>query len=210
MPVVRLILMHHVVQFNCFHSLIIAQEIARINARGYYDGLGGGTCIGLPPVIHFGRAEVKERVVKDVLDGKKSHCLAISEAFAGSDVSGIKCTAVKSADGTYWTVNGTKKWITNGTFADYFTVGCRTRKGLVVLLIERGEGVETKPIHTASSAAAGTAFITFDNVKVPFEHTLGPENGGLQVILSNFNYERWGMACGSVSLQRLIVEECLK
>jgi alkylation response protein AidB-like acyl-CoA dehydrogenase len=46
--------------------------------------------------------------------------------FAGSDVSGIQTTATKTEDGKHWIVNGTKKWITNGTFADYFTVGCKT------------------------------------------------------------------------------------
>ena len=84
-----------------------------------------------------------------------------------------------------------QKWITNGTFADYFTVGCRTdQKGLVVLLIERGPGVETKQMKTSYSTAAGTAYVTFENVHVPYENTLGDDNGGLQVILSNFNHER--------------------
>jgi alkylation response protein AidB-like acyl-CoA dehydrogenase len=189
----------------------MAQEIARINARGYYDGLGGGTFIGLPPVMNFGKPELRDRIFKEVITGKKHVCLAISEAFAGSDVAGLRCTAKKSSDGSHWIVNGTKKWITNGTFADYFTVGCRTESGgLVVLLIERGEGVETKVIKTSYSTAAGTAYITFENVKVPMDHQLGPEDGGLIVILSNFNHERWGMACGSVGAQRLVVEECLK
>lgn len=84
-----------------------------------------------------------------------------------------------------------KKWITNGTFADYFTVGCRTDQGgLSVLMIERGPGVETKQIKTPYSTTAGTAYITFDNVFVPEGHLLGKENEGLQVILSNFNHER--------------------
>jgi alkylation response protein AidB-like acyl-CoA dehydrogenase len=104
-----------------------------------------------------------------------------------------------------------KKWITNGSFADYFTVGARTEQGgLVVLLVERQEGVETKIIKTSYSPAAGTAYITFDNVFVPYENTLGKENKGLQVILSNFNHERWGMVTASIGSQRLIVEECLK
>jgi alkylation response protein AidB-like acyl-CoA dehydrogenase len=139
----------------------------------------------------------------------------------------MKTTATKTQDGKHWIVNGTKKWITNGTYADYFTVGCRTKvimkleydpktltfdsqDAYVVLLIERGEGVETKPIKTSYSSAACTAYITFDNVKVPVENTLGPENGGLNVILSNFNHERWVMCCTSISAQRCIVEECIK
>lgn len=71
----------------------------------------------------------------------------------------------------------------------------RTAKGISVLLIERGEGVETKPIKTSYSAAAGTAYVTFDNVKVPVEHIVGQEDNGLRVIFSNFNHERWAMVC---------------
>ena len=96
---------------------------------------------------------------------------------------------------------GTKKWITNGTwvffscwvlhglveqtcsFADYFTVGCKTEDGFTVILVERGPGVETKPIKTSYSPTAGTAYITFDNVRVPIENTLGEEGGGIFVIL---------------------------
>lgn len=65
------------------------------------------------------------------------------------------------------------------------------------MLIERGEGVETKPIKTSYSPTAGTAYITFDNVKVPVENLLGRENKGIEVILSNFNHERWVMICTS-------------
>lgn len=86
---------------------------------------------------------------------------------------------------------GIQKWITNGTFSDYFTVGCRSDEGgLNLLLIERGPGIETKPIKTSYSATAGTAYITFENVFVPQDNLLGEENKGLQAILSNFNHER--------------------
>jgi alkylation response protein AidB-like acyl-CoA dehydrogenase len=78
------------------------------------------------------------------------------------------------------------------------------------MLIERGEGVETKPIKTSYSPSAGTAYITFENVKVPVGNTLGPEGGGIFVMLSNFNHERWVMCCASARTQRVVVEECLK
>ncbi|KAF8986586.1 acyl-CoA dehydrogenase [Cyathus striatus] len=196
-------------EFDYFHEFIIGQECARVNARGYLDGLGGGTFIGLPPIMNFGKPELRKKIMTEVFAGRKFCCLAITEAFAGSDVAGLKCLAKRVESG--WVVTGTKKWITNATFADYFTVGCRTEKGgMVVLLIPRGPGVETKQIKTSYSTAAGTGYVTFENVHVPYENTLGPEDGGLQVILSNFNHERWGMACGSISAQRNIVEECLK
>ncbi|KAH7101922.1 acyl-CoA dehydrogenase NM domain-like protein [Auriculariales sp. MPI-PUGE-AT-0066] len=195
--------------FDYFHELIITQEMTRVGARGYGDGLLGGMVIGLPPVLNFGSPELQQRIVPDILKGKKFISLAISEAYAGSDVAGLKTTAVKSEDGKFWIVNGHKKWITNGTFSDYFTTGVRTDGGLTVLLIERVEGVETKQIKTSYSTAAGTAYITFDNVKVPVENTLGEVNDGLRVILSNFNHERWVMCCASARSQRSIVEECI-
>ncbi|ETW83018.1 hypothetical protein HETIRDRAFT_474137 [Heterobasidion irregulare TC 32-1] len=197
-------------EFNYFHELIITQEIVRCGARGYGDGLLGGKVIGLPPVLNFGSPELKAKIVPEVLSGKKFICLAISEAQAGSDVMGLQTTAVKSEDGKEWIVNGTKKWITNGHFSDYFTTGCKTEDGFTVILIPRSEGLSTKPIKTSYSSTAGTAYITFDNVRVPVENTLGPEGGGIFVILSNFNHERWVMCGASARSQRSIVEECLK
>jgi alkylation response protein AidB-like acyl-CoA dehydrogenase len=101
-----------------------------------------------------------------------------------------------------------------------------TDKGLSVVLIERGEGVETSAIKTSYSPAAGTTFITFDNVKVPVENLLGVENKGIHVILSNFNHERWMMACklfprltihmlimslgAVIRSSRIVTEECMK
>ena len=157
-----------------------------MGARGYGDGLNSGMVIGLPPVLNFAREPLRSKVLEEVFSGQKVISLAISEAFAGSDVAGLRCTATKNDDNT-WTINGTKKWITGGHHSDYFTVGCKTEGGLTVFLVPRGEGVETKPIKTSYSSAAGTAYITFDNVVVPDDNMLGPENGGLLVILSNFN-----------------------
>jgi len=79
-------------------------------------GLQAGAIIGLPPVLNFGSPELKARVVPEVLSGKKFICLAISEAFAGSDVMGLKTTAKKTDDDKHWIVTGTKKWITNGQY----------------------------------------------------------------------------------------------
>ncbi|KAG6865903.1 hypothetical protein C0991_010736 [Blastosporella zonata] len=197
-------------EFDYFHELIITQEFARSSLRGYGDGLLGGKVIGLPPVLNFGSEELKAKVVPEVLSGKKFICLAISEAHAGSDVMGLQTTAVKSEDGKEWIINGSKKWITNGTFADYFTVGCKTEDGFTVILVERSPGVETKQIKTSYSTTAGTAYITFDDVRVPVGNTLGEEGGGIFVILSNFNHERWVMCCASARSQRGIIEECLK
>ena len=95
--------------FDYFHELVVTQEFSRIGARGYADGFQGGMVIGLPPVLNFGSEELKKRIVPDVLAGKKFISLAISEAFAGSDVAGLRCVAELSADKTHYIVNGTSE-----------------------------------------------------------------------------------------------------
>ncbi|KAJ3536401.1 hypothetical protein NMY22_g6052 [Coprinellus aureogranulatus] len=195
-------------EFDYFYEGIVHQELARVSSRAVVDGLLAGLVIGLPPILNFGSKELYDRVVPETLAGKKYVALAITEAFAGSDVSGLQTTAVREGD--EWVITGTKKWITNGTFADYFTTGCRTENGFTVILIPRGPGVSTKQIKTAYSSVAGTAYVTFDKVRVPVGNTLGQVGKGMQVILSNFNHERWMVCCTSVSTQRLVIEECLK
>ena len=78
--------------------------------------------IGLPPVLNFGSPELQAKVVPEVLSGKKYICLAISEAFAGSDVGGLQTIAER--DGDYWVITGTKQYV-NVTwgFAAYSLVG---------------------------------------------------------------------------------------
>jgi len=189
-------------------QLIVNFELARFGTRAYVDALLAGEVIGLPPVLNFGSPELQAKVVPEVLDGKKLICLAISEAFAGSDVAGLQTTAVREGD--EWVITGTKKWITNGVFSDYFTVGCRSKDGYVVILVPRSDNVSTRAIKTAYSSTAGTAYVTFEKARVPVANTLGKVGQGLQVILSNFNHERWMIASTSLSAQRMVVEECLK
>jgi len=115
-------------------------------------------------------------------------------------------------------VNGLKKWITNGTFAEYFTTAVRTGKpdpkrpqaGISLLVVERGEGLTTTSIKTSSSASAGTALVVYEDVRVPRANLIGQEGKGFAYVMSNFNNERWGMAVSGNRHARLIVEECFK
>jgi alkylation response protein AidB-like acyl-CoA dehydrogenase len=169
-----------------------------------------GMTISLTAVMQHANPELKEEVQRQCFSGEKKICLAVSEAFAGSDVANIRTVAKKTPDGKFYVVNGTKKWITNGVWCDYFVTGVNTGNGLSVVLIHRSEGLETKAIKTSYSAAAGTTFVTFDNVKVPVQNLLGDEGKGLKVILSNFNHERWMVTCAGIRMSRTVVEECLK
>lgn len=200
-------------EFDYFHEMITHQELTRIGNPGFRDSLSSGLVIGLPPVMNFAKKPIRDKVMHEVLNGQKRICLAISDPNAGSDVAGLTCTAKLSECEKYYIVNGTKKWITNGTFCDYFVTAVRTGDegifGVSMLLIERSEGLVTKPIKTSYSAAAGTAYITYTDVKVPVENLLGEENRGFEIIMSNFNHERWMIATGILYGIRLITEQCM-
>jgi hypothetical protein len=96
-------------EFDYLHDMIVTQELVRANARGFQDGNMAGMAISLTAVQQWLRDPVlKERINGEVLSGQKKMCLAITEAFAGSDVAGLKTTAEKTPDGKYYIVNGTK------------------------------------------------------------------------------------------------------
>ena len=142
-----------------------------------------GMSISLTAVKQWLRNKpLRDQLMEEVLSGKKKMCLAITEAFAGSDVAGLRTTAEKTPDGKYYIINGTKKWITNGMFSDYFVTGCRTKKGFSVILVPRGEGVETTLIKTSYSTAAGTAYVQYDNVKVRYP-TIANRCGGVPEVV---------------------------
>jgi len=175
--------------------MIAHQEIARLGHPGFIDSLGAGFLISAPAIFHFGTDSMRRCLGADLLKGEKWSALAISEPFAGSDVAAIKTTAEKTPDGKFYVVNGVKKWITEGAYADYFVTAVRTggagAGGISLLLIPRGEGVATSQIKTTYSTCAGTALVIFSDVKVPVENVLGKENDGFKLIMYNFNHERW-------------------
>jgi len=205
-------------EFDHFHELIAHEEFGRLSFPSFCDGLGAGFCIGLPPVLHFAPPHIRDVVLPEVLLGEKRICLAISEPAAGSDVAGMLTTAAKTPDGKHYVVNGIKKWITNGMFADYFVTAVRTGKGrggISMLFISRDMGVETKAIKTTYSSCAGTALVIFDNVKVPVENLMGmgnkgKEGQGFACVMYNFNHERWFIVSQFLQSCRLQIADCFK
>jgi len=164
-------------------------------------------------VLLFGSEELKDKVADDCLRGKKFICLAISEPEAGSDVAGIHTTARREGD--YYIVNGSKKWITNGIFADYFTTAVRTGGkgggGLSLLLIEKSfPGVSTRKMKCTGVWPSGTTYVSFDDVKVPVKNLIGTENEGFKYIMYNFNHERWSLVIQATRLSRVLYEESFK
>ncbi|KAL0077635.1 putative acyl-CoA dehydrogenase [Phycomyces blakesleeanus] len=200
-------------KFDAFHRLIVMDELSRCGSGGVTWGLMGGLGIGLPPVIHFGSKYLQEKVVPGCMSGEKFICLAITEPSGGSDVAGLQTEAKDMGD--HYLVNGEKKWITNGVFADYFTVACRTGEpgfgGISFLLLERGmPGITTRQMNCSGVWPSGTAYITFEDVKVPKANLIGQENKGFKYIMYNFNSERLGIVVQANRFARVCIEESLK
>jgi len=198
-----------------FHEFIVFDELARCGSGGFMWGLAGGMVIGLPPVLKWATPEVKKEVCGPVLKAEKVICLAITEPTAGSDVANLRTTAKKEGD--HYILNGEKKWITNGIFADYFTVAARTgaqkdgMKGLSLFLVAKTmSGVTTRKMKCSGVWSSGTTYITFDDVKVPAGNLIGKEGAGFKMIMNNFNHERFGICVMTNRFSRVCMEEALK
>lgn len=170
-------------EFDYLHGLIFGDEMCRSGLIGPAGSLTTGFAFGVPPIIKFGSRALQERFLPELLTGKKRSCIAITEPDAGSDVAGITTAAVRSEDGKYFVINGTKKWITNGIWTDYATMAVRTggegsgAKGLSLLVVPlKGyPGVTMRRLKVGGQVSAGTTFIELDDVKVPIENLIGEE-----------------------------------
>lgn len=197
--------------FDPFYELVLIDEIARVTGFVMYQNQISS--MGVPPIVNHGSEEMKQRVLPGVFKGEKFICLAISEPYAGSDVAGIRTTAVKEGD--YYIVNGSKKWITGGLMGHYFTTAVRTGgdgpEGISILLIERDmPGVNIRKMETQFDTTHNTAFINLEDVKVPIANLIGQENKGFKIILSNFNHERFIFAVEACRKARMCYEEAFK
>ncbi|KAK1529633.1 acyl-CoA dehydrogenase domain-containing protein [Colletotrichum paranaense] len=199
-------------KWDIFHSLVVSYEASRIWAAGVSVGLNGGTTIGVPPVIHHGTEEQKKWWLPGLVNGKTSFCLGCTEPTGGSDLANLKTTATKSDDGTYYTVNGHKKWISGAIRASHMTTAVRTGgpgiKGISVLVIPLDlPGVSRRKISNSGWNAGDSTWVTLDNVKVPVNHLIGQENAGFQYIMTNFNKERFILAVLMNGQARICLED---
>ncbi|KAI8990278.1 acyl-CoA dehydrogenase/oxidase [Pilobolus umbonatus] len=200
-------------EFDIFHEFICVDELSRCGSGGFIWALMGGLGIGLPPIMNFASEELREKVIPGCLAGDKFIALAITEPSAGSDVANLKTTAKDMGD--HYLLNGEKKWITQGAYADYYTVACRTggegMGGVSLLLVERTmPGVNARYMDCQGMWGSGTSYITFEDVKVPKHHIIGKVNQGFKYIMHNFNHERLGIVMQANRLARVCIEEALK
>ena len=198
--------------FDIFHSLVQNEEMCRPGAGGIPASLMTHG-IGLPPILAMGSDEMKQRIAPAVLAGEKIIALGITEPSGGSDVANLKTKAERK--GASYIVNGSKTYITSGMRADYVTTAVRTggpgMGGVSLLLIETDRpGFSRTALAKMGWHASDTATLHFDNVEVPAENLIGPENGGFMGIMRNFNGERLGMAQQAAAYARVCFEDALE
>jgi acyl-CoA dehydrogenase len=170
-------------------------------------------CNGLAsvPVILGGSEEIKKQYLGMLAEEPKLASFCLTEPDAGSDVSGMRTTAVKMGD--EYVINGSKCFITNGGYADWYTVYAKTdkdagHKGISAFVVPRdAEGVTVdKKEDKLGQRASNTATISFNDVRIPKDNLLGEENKGFKLAMMTLDRTRPGVAAMAVGIGRAAFE----
>ena len=187
--------------------VVAQEEVARASASvGLSYGAHSNLCIN--QIRRWANDEQKAKYLPKLISGEHVGALAMSEAGAGSDVVSMKLKAEKSGNG--YRLNGTKFWITNAQYADTLVVYAKTgegSRGITTFLIEKDmEGFSIgQKIDKCGMRGSPTSELVFDDCFVPAENVMGPENGGVGVLMSGLDYERTVLA----GIQLGIMQACL-
>ena len=161
-----------------------------------------------------GDEAIKQKYLAPSIAGDKIGCLCITEPSGGSDVAGMRTTAIKEGD--YYVVNGSKTFITNGVYSDYLVVAAKTspelgNKGMSIFVVDREtKGISATKLDKLGWRASDTAEIAFDNVKIPISNLLGEENQGFGYIMQHFSLERLVMGVNAHARAEYALEYALK
>lgn len=193
----------------------VLQELTR------YDGsvvltAGAHSSIGMRGLVLFGNDAQKKKYLPKLATGEMIAAFCLTESNAGSDAASLKTRAVEEGDG--YIVNGEKIWITNGGFADFFTVFARTESEMggkakitAFIITKDMKGVSSGPHEDKMGIrASSTTTISFVNVKVPKENILGEVGGGFKVAMNILNSGRTGLGGGCVGAMKYLIEQSTK
>ncbi|MFI1584018.1 acyl-CoA dehydrogenase family protein [Embleya sp. NPDC020630] len=187
-----------------FRYLAIAsEELTRVGASGV--GFGLHNEVVAPYLIDLATDEQKQRWLPGFCSGEIITAIAMTEPGAGSDLQGVRTTAIR--DGDHYVLNGAKTFITNGIHADLVIVVAKTdpsakgSKGISLIVVERGmPGFERgRNLDKIGMKAQDTAELFFSDVRVPAANLLGEENRGFYHLMHNLPQERLGIACSAVA-----------
>ena len=195
------------------YSVIQMEELGRAGFSGI--GYGLHSEIVAPYLLHYGTPDQQARYLPQLASGEMIGAIAMSEPAAGSDLQGIKSSAIKQSDGHYL-LNGSKTFITNGWHADLVIVVAKTNpsagaKGTSLLLVERGmPGFSVgKRLKKLGLKAQDTSELFFDNVQVPAANLLGgthQENRGFICLMEQLPWERLQIAIGAIAAAQAAID----
>jgi alkylation response protein AidB-like acyl-CoA dehydrogenase len=174
--------------------------------------LGAHTSIGTLPLVYFGTEEQKARYLPRLASGELIGAYALTEPQSGSDALAARTTATLTADGRHYELNGQKMWITNGGFADLFTIFAKVGGDkFTAFLVERGMGVVSgrDEIKLGLDGSSTTALM-LDNVKVPVENVLGTIGQGHKVAFNVLNFGRVKLGARNMSGVRMALNHAVK
>ena len=179
---------------DIFYTIIFIEELQKINSGGFAAAIWAHEYLAMTHLNKEANEAQKQKYLVPSVTGEKIGCLCITEPFGGSDVGGMRTTAVKKGD-TY-IINGSKTFITNGVYSDYLIVAAKTapelgNKGISIFVMDRDlPGISATKLDKLGWRASDTAEIAFDNVVIPAKNLLGEENLGFPYIMQHFALER--------------------
>ncbi len=177
-------------------SVMSAEGIG--HAYSFSVAFSAHTGIGTLPILYYGNSEQKEKYIPKLASGEWLGCYCLTEPSSGSDANSGKTTATLSEDGKHYSLNGQKMWITNGGFADIFTVFAKIGddENLSAFIVEgHWEGVSLNPEEKKLGIkGSSTRQVFFNDVQVPVENLLGNRNEGFKIALNILNIGRIKLA----------------
>jgi len=186
-------------------AAIMTEEIGTTGVIGSGNGITLHNDIVLPYYLELANDEQKKRWLPGMCTGELIGALGITEPNTGSDVAGVRTTAVKK--GGAYIVNGAKTFISNGINSDLVITVCKTdpekgHRGFSLLIVERGmKGFERgRNLDKLGMHAQDTAELFFNDVEVPEENLLGEEGMGFVYLMTNLAQERLGIAVGAIAV----------
>ncbi len=199
---------------DLFYTVILLEELQKINSGGFAAAIWAHVYLAMTHLNAEGNEAIKQKYLAPSITGDKIGCLCITEPFGGSDVAGMRTTAVKEGD--HYIINGSKTFITNGVYSDYLVIAAKTNpelgnKGVSIFIIDREtEGVSATKLDKLGWRASDTGEIAFDNVKIPVTNLMGEENKGFAYILQHFSLERLIMGVNAHARAEYALEYALQ
>jgi len=179
---------------DIFYTVIFLEELQKVNSGGFAAAMWAHAYLAMTHLNAEGSDAIKEKYLAASIEGNMIGSLAITEPFGGSDVAGMRTTAVKKGD--KYIINGSKTFITNGVYSDYIIVAAKTdtdagNKGISLFLVDRDmPGVSASKLDKLGWRASDTGEIAFADVEIPVTNLMGEENKGFFYIMQHFALER--------------------